>query len=131
MLAGMSSYISNICVDCADPWKLAHWWSDVLELPVDAQSKPGDDEVGLPLEATGGGYIFLRVPEGKVAKNRMHVCLRPSDRSRDEEIERLLGLGAGLAHDLRNPDGTGWAVLTDPEGNEFCLLRSERQRSAD
>ena len=123
MLAIMSSYISNICLDCADPWKLANWWSDVLELAVDAGSKPGDEEVGLPLEATGGGYIFLQVPEGKVAKNRMHVCLRPSDRSRDQEIERLLGLGAGLANDLRRPDGTGWAVLTDPEGNEFCVLR--------
>jgi predicted enzyme related to lactoylglutathione lyase len=127
----MSSYISNICVDCADPWKLAHWWSDVLDLPVDDESKPGDEEVGLPLEATGGGYIFLRVPEGKVVKNRLHVCLRPADRTRDEEIERLLGLGAGLASDLRKPNGSGWAVLTDPEGNEFCVLRSEGELSGN
>jgi hypothetical protein len=131
MLTDMASHISNICVDCADPWTLAHWWSDVLDLPVDPDNEPNDEEVGLPLEATGGGYIFLRVPEGKVVKNRMHVCLRPSDRSRDEEIERVLGLGAGLVNDLRNPDGTGWAVLTDPEGNEFCVLRSEKELSGN
>jgi hypothetical protein len=131
MLAGMSSYISNICVDCADPWQLAGWWSTVLDRPVHPDNEPGDDEVGIPIGATGGEYIFLKVPEGKIVKNRMHVCLRPSDRSRDEEIERLLGLGAGLANDRRNPDGTGWAVLTDPEGNEFCLLRGEAQRSGD
>jgi hypothetical protein len=127
MLASMSSYISNICVDCADPWKLAQWWSEVLDLPLDPEDDPGAQEVGLSLEATGGGYIFLRVPEGKIVKNRMHVCLRPSDRSRDEEIERLIGLGAGLANDLRKADGTGWAVLIDPEGNEFCVLRSENE----
>ena len=51
----------------------------------------------------------------------MHLCLRPVDRSRDEEVERILGLGAQLVDDLRDGD-TGWAVLADPEGNEFCVL---------
>jgi predicted enzyme related to lactoylglutathione lyase len=51
----------------------------------------------------------------------MHICLRPVDRSRDEEVERLLGLGATMVNDLRKPDA-GWAVLADPEGNEFCVL---------
>ncbi len=69
----------------------------------------------------GRCMIFLRVPEPKTVKNRMHICLRPVDRSRDEEVERLLGLGATLANDLRSGD-TGWAVLADPEGNEFCVL---------
>ena len=65
--------------------------------------------------------MFLKVPEAKSVKNRMHMCLRPTDRTRDEEIERLLGLGATLVNDLRKPD-RGWAVLADPEGNEFCIL---------
>jgi predicted enzyme related to lactoylglutathione lyase len=65
--------------------------------------------------------LFLRVPEAKTVKNRMHICLRPVDRTRDEELERILGLGATMVNDLR--DGPrGWAVLADPEGNEFCVL---------
>ena len=47
--------------------------------------------------------IFLRVPEPKTVKNRMHVCVRPTDRSREEEVERILGLGA--THGRRPPDG--------------------------
>jgi predicted enzyme related to lactoylglutathione lyase len=69
----------------------------------------------------GRSLLFLKVPEAKSVKNRMHMCLRPVDRDRDAEVERLLGLGATMVNDLRRPDG-GWAVLADPEGNEFCVL---------
>ena len=69
------------------------------------------------------------MPEAKTVKNRIHLCLRP-ETSRDQEVERLLGLGATLVADRRNPDGSGWAVLADPEGNEFCVLRSESDRAA-
>jgi predicted enzyme related to lactoylglutathione lyase len=54
----------------------------------------------------------------------------PTDRTRDEEVERLLGLGATLVADHRRPDGSGWAVLADPEGNEFCVERSAAERAA-
>ncbi|MDQ3733323.1 MAG: VOC family protein, partial [Actinomycetota bacterium] len=63
-------------------------------------------------------------------KNRLHLDLRPTDRTRDEEVARLLALGASLIDDRRRPDGTGWAVLADPEGNEFCVERSAVERSA-
>jgi hypothetical protein len=69
------------------------------------------------------------VPEPKKIKNRIHLGLRP-ETSRDQEVERLMGLGATFVSDHRNPDGTGWAVLADPEGNEFCVLRSESDRAA-
>ena len=52
---------------------------------------------------------------------------RPREGSRDEELARLLALGATTVADRRNPDGTGWVVLADPEGNEFCILRSEAE----
>ena len=61
------------------------------------------------------------MPESKTVKNRMHMCLVPVDRTRDEEVERLLTLGASVVDDRRNGD-RGWAVLADPEGNEFCVL---------
>nr|WP_237519388.1 VOC family protein [Streptomyces sp. HUCO-GS316] len=78
------------------------------------------------LEAAG--LLFVTVPEVKTTKNRLHLDLQPQDRTRDEEIERLLALGALLIDDRRNPDGTGWAVLADPEGNEFCVERSAGER---
>ncbi|GGX19110.1 hypothetical protein GCM10010383_56400 [Streptomyces lomondensis] len=71
---------------------------------------------------------FNQVPEPKKVKNRIHLCLRP-ETSRDQEVERLLGIGATFVSDHRNPDGSGWAVLADPEGNEFCVLRSESDRA--
>ena len=74
---------------------------------------------GLPWEA----WLFQPVAEPKTVKNRMHLCLRPTDRSRDEEIDRIVGLGATLVNDLRQGD-RGWVVLADPEGNEFCILRA-------
>lgn len=79
------------------------------------------------LLAEGPVLYFHQVPEATI-KNRLHLCLRP-ETSRDEEVERLIGLGAALVADRRNPDGSGWAVLADPEGNEFCVLRSESDRT--
>ena len=125
----MPSDIRNICIDCADPWELARFWSAALGRPVLEENEPGDDEVGIPLDDHGGELILLRVPEEKVVKNRVHVCLQPQG-ARDEEIERLLGLGASMYDDRRTEDGAGWAVLTDPVGNEFCVLRSAAERAA-
>ncbi len=73
------------------------------------------------LRGPGGRWLmFLRVPEAKTVKNRLHFCLRPSASTRDAEVDRILGLGATVVDDRR--DGDGWAVLADPEGNEFCVL---------
>ncbi|MBV9486084.1 MAG: VOC family protein, partial [Frankiaceae bacterium] len=58
------------------------------------------------------------------------ICLWPDDRSRDEEVDRLLAAGAALVQDHRQPDGLGWVVLADPAGNEFCILRSQAERAA-
>ncbi|MQA94333.1 MAG: VOC family protein [Streptosporangiales bacterium] len=103
----------HISVDCADPYRLATFWSQVLDLPVGSEDAPGDDEVGIRI-GEGQELLFLRVPESKTVKNRMHLCLRPRD-SRDEDVARLLGAGASVVDDRRQPDGTGWVVLTDPD----------------
>lgn len=124
----MPSSVLHISVDCADPYKLCEFWSQVTGKPIPEEDQPGDDETGIELN-DGTSMLFLRVPEPKTVKNRMHVCLQP-DIPRDEEVERILGLGATLVNDLRKPDGTGWAVLADPEGNEFCVLRSAAERAA-
>ncbi len=76
------------------------------------------------VEAEGVALLFIAVPEGKTVKNRIHFDIQPTDRSRDEEVERLLSLGATLVADHRRPDGSGWVTLADIEGNEFCVERS-------
>lgn len=124
----MPSSVLNVSVDCADPYTLCQFWSQVTGKPIPDEDQPGDDEVGFEL-TDGTNLLFLRVPEPKTVKNRLHLCLQP-DIPRDEEIARLLDLGATLVNDLRKPDGTGWAVLADPEGNEFCVLRSAAERAA-
>ena len=55
--------------------------------------------------------------------------MQPTDCKRDEQVDKLVKLGATLVSDMRNADGTGWAVLADPEGNEFCVERSLSERA--
>ncbi|MFD4574505.1 VOC family protein [Streptomyces sp. NPDC058417] len=121
----MTSKIRHTTVDCADAYALAGFWSAVLGEPLHADDAPGDEYALIE----GAGLLFVTVPEAKSVKNRIHLDLEPQDRTRDEEVERLLALGATLTDDRRNPDGTGWAVLSDPEGNEFCVERSAGERA--
>ncbi|NGY60913.1 VOC family protein [Lentzea sp. NEAU-D13] len=123
----MVSVVQNVAIDCANAYELARFWSEVTGRPLHPDDKPGDRETEVQL-ADGPVLYFNQVPEPKTSKNRIHLCLRP-DTSRDQEVERLLGLGATFVADRREPDGTGWAVLADPEGNEFCVLRSTSERA--
>jgi hypothetical protein len=124
----VSSAVRNITFDIAapyEPYDLAQFWARVLGRTVDDDDKPGDDEVGLGGEPN---LLFIRVPEAKTLKNRVHVDVQP-DTTRDAEVERLVGIGAALIDDQRRPDGTGWVVLADPAGNEFCVERSAAERA--
>ncbi|MFJ5706758.1 VOC family protein [Streptomyces sp. NPDC093105] len=123
----MSSLVRHVTIDCADAHALATFWAEVLDGRLADDDHPGDPEA--TVESAGASLLFIRVPEGKSVKNRVHLDLQPQDRTRDEEVERLLALGAKLVGDHRRPDGTGWATLTDPEGNEFCVERSKAERS--
>ncbi|MEU9293406.1 VOC family protein [Streptomyces sp. NPDC048266] len=124
----MVSVLQNVAIDCADAYELARFWSEVTGRPLHPEDRPGDRETQV-MPAEGPVLYFNQVPEPKTIKNRIHLCLRP-ETTREREVERLLGLGATLVADHRNPDGSGWAVLADPEGNEFCVLRGESQRAA-
>ncbi len=127
----MSSFISHTSVDCRDAYTLAAWWRSVLDYmddPDDPDS-PGDEECLIQSRDKGHRVLFIQVPEAKQVKNRIHFDLMPRTGTRDEELARLLGLGAEVVDDRRNPDGTGWVILADPEGNEFCILRSQAERT--
>ena len=122
----MVSRISHTTVDCHNAYELAQWWKPVLgytDLPDDPNA-PGHEECMIVDPVSGHQVLFIEVPDVKRLKNRVHFDLRPTDRNRDAEIERVVALGAVQVADLRNADGTGWMVLADPEGNEFCILRS-------
>jgi len=73
-----------------------------------------------------------RGPGAKSTKNRLHLDLRPRSKSRDEEVDWLLSIGATQVADLRGKygPGSGWVVFADPEGNEFCMLSSDAEREA-
>jgi Glyoxalase-like domain len=107
-------------VDALDPVALGQWWREALgwvvvnDDPEEFEIRPDPDR--LP------GLLFARAAEAKTVKNRLHLDFRPDDR--DQEVERLLGLGATPA-DVGQGDRS-WVVLADPEGNEFCVLSSRR-----
>ena len=123
----MTSTVRHITVDCRDPYTLAVFWSQVFGTPIDPDDFP-DDPCALVDPGPGQpGLLFERVPEPKATKNRVHLDLQPHT-TREEEVERLLALGATHVADHRRPDGSGWVVLADPEGNEFCVERSEAER---
>jgi predicted enzyme related to lactoylglutathione lyase len=125
----MTSSIENVGFDCENPYELAGFWSRVTGHPLHPDDHPGDPEA-IVVRPDAADLFFQKVPEGKTVKNRVHLCLRPEDRTREAEVTRLLGLGATLAWDHRREDGSGYAVLLDPEGNEFCVLRSSAERSS-
>ena len=124
----MSSAVRHLTFDSHNPYELAGFWADVLGGKRHEDDEPGDDEV--LLVGPEPALLFIRVPEGKTVKNRLHLDLQPQDRTRDAEVARVLELGATVFGDHRNEDGTGWVTLADPEGNEFCVERSQAERDS-
>jgi len=129
----MTSRLTETVVDSSDPARLADFWCAVLGYVV---LHSGDEyvEIGpakLPdaelLEGIRSGpvapaLLFVPVPDEKAGKNRLHLDLSPIDTSQAEEVARLEALGA---HRVDIGQGnTKWVVMADPEGNEFCVLRS-------
>ena len=121
----MTSRLSHTSVDSHNAYSQSVWWSQVLDMQEDPDdpNEPGHEECMIFSRVGGTPILFIEVPDRKQAKNRLHFDLRPVDGSREQEVERLLALGATQVADRRRPDGSGWVVLADPEGNEFCVLR--------
>ena len=141
----MNSKLGNITFDCADPQALSYFWADVFgyphadwpdELKAELLEKGLTEEDlsnrSVAEDPTGEGprFFFQRVPEGKVAKNRMHIDIVavPGRRATDEELaaetQRLIMLGASVVVDFDGewgPFHEHHVVMQDPEGNEFCL----------
>jgi predicted enzyme related to lactoylglutathione lyase len=111
--------------DATDPQRLARFWADALGYV----AEPGyDDPDGASIidpDGAGPAIGFLRVPEGKTAKNRMHIDVRVARaRIRDKAAE-LVAAGATQVREEFYGDQLGHVVLLDPEGNEFCVATNE------
>ena len=121
----MASRISEVVLGCGDPEALARFWCAVLDFVVLDREEDGSLEIG-PREGFGGAQptiILSRRDEPEPGKSRLHLDINATDRDQDAELERLLGLGARPA-DVGQTGDESWHVLADPEGNEFCLLRT-------
>ena len=131
----MVARIRHITVDCKDAYALAQFWSALTGWPVEEENAPGDTQCYVaPVlpearDASMPGMLFIQVPEPKTVKNRIHLDMGPTDRTRDEEFARLSALGASVVADHRTAEGLGWVVMADPEGNEFCIERSDAERA--
>ena len=129
----MTSFVSHTTFDCRDAYHLSEWWKQVLGY-VDVEddpNEPGHEECMILSPDTGHRLLFVEVPDDKRGKNRIHLDIQPRSGTRDEEVERVRVLGAVEVDDQRNHygPGIGWVVLQDPEGNEFCILRSAEERA--
>ncbi len=112
--------LHHIVVDAHDLPRLARFWTQALGWKVLSEREReiviGTDE-NAPI-----GMCFMPVADEKIVKNRVHLDLTTSAEDRDQEIERLLALGAHRV-DIGQTGAESWTVLADPEGNEFCVIR--------
>jgi catechol 2,3-dioxygenase-like lactoylglutathione lyase family enzyme len=119
----MSIRIQCLCIDTSDPAKIASFWQSALGW---RRTSDQEDEVvleppaGSPEDGVAPDLLFLKVGEDKIVKNRLHLDLRPADQA--AEIARLEALGARRI-DVGQGD-VSWVVMTDPDGNEFDVLRA-------
>ena len=125
----MTSRFTEIIVDCHDPKLLAEFWRGVLAYDITDESEglveiaPGNADVQAHgPRPTAPAIVFVPVPEPKTVKDRLHIDVNPLGVTQEEEVERLIGLGATKI-DIGQGD-VSWVVMADPEGNEFCVLRT-------
>lgn len=127
----MACFVAHTTIDCTDAYALSEWWKPVLgytDLP-DDPNEPGHEECMVLDPDTGHRLLFIEVPDPTPGKPRVHLDVRPRERTQADEVAWLLEHGAALHEDHRGiyGPGSGWVTLADPEGNLFCVLRSEAE----
>ncbi len=123
--------IQCLTIDCHNPKLLGEFWGEVLGWQVTHESEfevVVEPPAGSPLQNVAPDILFLKVPDKKIVKNRLHLDLRPDDR--DAEVERIKKLGAVEVEIGQSQDpNVTWVVMADPEGNEFCVLQPPQGES--
>jgi hypothetical protein len=118
----VGSRFTELIVDAGDPRRLAEFWMAVLDWQPTGRYAPDAVEIANPT-GSGPSLTFVPVRDEKRTKNRLHIDVNPVGCDQEEEVARLIGLGARHA-DVGQGEGKSWVVLADPEGNEFCVLRA-------
>jgi predicted enzyme related to lactoylglutathione lyase len=112
-----------LTIDCHDPAIPAKFWSEALGWPITIANS---EEVVVENPSGEADLLFLRNPDKRVVKNRLHLDLRPENQ--DAEVARLEALGAKRIEIGQSADPrTSWVVMEDPDGNLFCVLRSSTE----
>lgn len=125
---GMTSRIAVIAIDAIEPRPVAEFWAAVLGWQI-----AGEDADGISIAPTDTAWPTIdvcKVPEHKGIKNRLHLDLRADGTTAEEEVKRLLAMGARPV-DVGQGSDASWTVLADPEGNEFCVLSRSVQDLAE
>jgi hypothetical protein len=120
----MTLRLQNVSIDSFDPERIADFWREALGwriTAIDADEVVLEPPKDTPEDGVVPDLVFLRVPDIRSVKNRLHLDLRPADQT--AEVERLIALGATRIDIGQDPECT-WIVLADLEGNEFCVLRA-------
>lgn len=130
----MAVFIAHTTIDAHDAYALSEWWRaalDYTDVP-DDPNEPGHEECMILDPETGHRLLFIEVPDAELPAKRIHLDVRPRERTQADEVAWLLSHGATLVEDHRGKYGpdTGWVTLADPEGNVFCVLRSPAQLAA-
>lgn len=121
----MACRISELVLLAREPEALAAFWAQVLGYVEVGREDDGGVEIGPPDIGFGGPQPTIVVAPGAGPEHvrlPLHLDVSPTDRDQDDELARLLALGARQV-DVGQPADATWHVLADPEGNEFCLLR--------
>ncbi|MBT2532685.1 VOC family protein [Arthrobacter sp. ISL-48] len=127
----MTLRIQAFSMDSTDPkvpadfWEKALGWRRTYEVEDEIVLEP---PAGSPQDGVSPDLLFLKVPERKEVKNRLHLDLRPEDQA--VEVQRLEALGATRVSVGQGEDVT-WVVMADPDGNEFCVLRALHSEELD
>lgn len=127
----MASFVSHTTIDCRNAYELSEWWKQLLgytDIEGDP-NLPGHEECMIRDPETGHQLLFIEVPDPELPAKRIHLDVRPRERTRDDEVEWLLSYGATQLADHRGKygPGSGWVTFADPEGNQFCVLRSQAE----
>lgn len=129
----MSSKVDFTTFDCHDPRGLAGFWATALSYAIEAPNEDAGEVLLVDPTGVGPSLGFMKVPESKVVKNRVHLDLT-TDGPLEAEVERLVAAGACTVATLQDPeegyiDPHIWTVMQDPEGNEFCVLEPMSRRA--
>jgi predicted enzyme related to lactoylglutathione lyase len=120
-----------VTFDCPDPRRTAEFWATALSYEIEAPNEHAGEVLLKDPKGVGQSLGFMKVPEPKVVKNRVHLDLHPDGRLEDE-VERLVAAGATIVETRQDPDDfvdpVIWTVMRDPDDNEFCVIEELSRR---